>query len=848
MHRSFKKRICYSLAGVGVFLYGTWAAAQKDPPQKDIPRVEQWWELGKFDDDTLKRLDSWGDQIPYIIFNALNDITLFKNDSDNIQIDLSGHRRIFENHDRQGSWTVADRFSVVGTIPLYSYLVNGSMGQVGPTFGFSIGANTGVDFINIRQVIPDAYANLPSPKERKINIQDTPWSSDQPDNTPPTTPPPGKWMYSEDPLGQRILSYLPVHPNDHIRYTNLWRIPLIPLRLPLLTEAIHAMEDKEIISYVGFGSLQVGPSVGWSADPTGLTPLSWEVLSYATYVQGTYRISVMKESDYEVRLKISRIGEIGHAGSASGGTKPTIFDGMIIVKHFSSAIKIIPFQLKVGQGLADSFDVSYRYNLRIPHAKEAYEQAVLGRTALSEHLAIDPQGQPTTFTHTGVEKLSIRESTSDKQAVSRRMKLGFIFKRESGTSFINTDSVITLPDGKHHIFHSVVDNSQQWHLIFSFFEKLNHSFRVSVDLDKYQANPRSLDAMMLNVEGSIQDSDTSPNEMMSYMLEVEDSIGKFGIFPRPPKVDTDLPAALLDDLGMSLTNLGTTRFFYRMGLDQKTVDNFILTDETQMWKILETAFNVTDGYWSNSFSRSLYQLLSLPITIINVPLYVADINLRSGSNLWHARKILSRWKAIKEQSDIKKRAEALGNMFFDSMYSYELVRILRAALQGQDVNYWVSGYSTYFGQRWEHGDTTLLAENKASQLQREIDFDVPGRRGPDNSGEPEIDGLEITRIDSNKILITFNLTEIPQALFFQINTSNPWWVFSNGRLAHLLMYNNGMFKKGENKLVLDKKNATSPGFPLIEKVESGTRYILQISSNMSGLTWSPLIETPFRMR
>jgi hypothetical protein len=785
---------------------------------QERPPVEQWWELGVFDDETLERMDRVGDQIPYVIFKALNDLTLFSGGNDQIEISLSAHRRIFENHER--SWTVADRVRVQGSIPLFSQILNGASSATG-TLGFSIGSSVGVDFINLRQVTPEGYGELPDIQEKDIDLSETDWQTDK-----------GTWVYQPTPQGQSVLNFLPFHPDNQMRYDALWKLPLIPFKLPLRADGVASMADKEIISYVGFGGLQLGPSVGWSLDPTQLTFLSQEVLSYTTFVNGSFRISIMKEPNNYVRLKVTRIGEMGHGGSLIGTEKPTVLEGMIIVKYLSSATKIIPFNVKINQSLAKSFDVSYRYDLNIPNAREAYEQAVLGRTALSDELAFDEFRKPTLFEKTGVQKLAIRNSWSDDQHKSRLMRLGFIFKRKSETTFKNIDSVITLPDGKHHVFNSIVDNSDYWHVVFSFFEKFQHRFNVSVDLDKYREDSSAHDALSLTVSGSIHDSDTSSTEMLNYILEVENSVGRAGVFPRPPTSNT--------------YDLGSSRFFYRIGIGNQTLEDFVNTDEGEMWPLLEEAFQVWEGYWSNPVLRALYQVLSLPITLINVPLYIADVNLRSGSNLLHARSMRSRWLAIREFDDIKERAEAIGHLFFDRQYSYELIRLLRGALNEREVGYAVSGYTSYMGQVIDQGRTELFADNKATEYQREIDYDSPGQ-GRLGFNELKVSGLEISTEGKDKVVITFSLSHVPHALFFQLSLNNPWWVFSNGLISHVLIYNHGVFVVGKNKVIINRSDVGNPWYPLIEKLETDNRYSLQITANHTGLKWGSAVENTFRV-
>lgn len=841
-------KICFFVILTASVSYVPLSPAQEDP--QEPPPVEQWDDLDGVESWVLEQLSRGGNRLSDVLFETLNDLPLYRSEIGNVEIDLSVHRRIFENHDALNSWTVVDRFNVAGSLPIYSKMIDAA-GSASQNFGFTIGTRAGIEFINIHQSTPDSYVSLPTLDAQKEKIESSAWY-DEFISTPTTssedTPSSGVWLPTTNDNGDPVLGFFGadsfLDSENEARYSRFWNLILFPFRLPIKAGLIRNMDIGEIISYVGQGALELGPSVGWSFDPTGVIGAGGAHVSYTTFISGAFRISIYREDEHRVRVKATRSRSLGHAINIGESHSTDLLSGNLIVDKLNDGIKIVPFSLSVGESSTRSFDVAYRFDLRDPAAAEAYEQSVMGRLALADELSIDLAGHPRQGT--GVEKLFTRTSDTDSTSQSRRLQLGFIFKKRSQTSITHVETTITVPgpngDETHHLFRSLTENSSDWKLLWAVYEKFMTRFGLFLDVDQYEQDPVSNSAVTLTVEGSIKDSDTFKDEMMDYILEIEDAVGKYGIFPRPP-ASADKGAMKSTTEAAPDFHFGKSRFYYRFDLTQDQIHKFIETDSSDMWRVIENAFGAPRYFWTNPFIRALYQLLTLPLSILNIPLYVTDVNIRQGSDLLHARIIHYKWAAIKDMPTIREKVEALGSLFYDRLFSYEMVRIIRSALDNEDVGFIVSGYNMLFGSLYDQGNTHILANNRASEIEREIEFDQQGPRYPDTSAV--VGNLSVNPLSAALVDINFDLNSTPKGLFLQLYTDNPWWYFHNSKLGDILLFNAGQYSPGRNTLVLDKNDTQSPLYELAGQLEPDSGYKVRLSINNNGLHWGMAAENTF---
>lgn len=772
---------------------------------------ERWQDV--LDAKDIERIERSADRVADSIFHAIDDITLFETDGDGFSTEVAIHRRVFDNENIMNTWTVADRFTVQGRVPLVAE-------TPGTGLDFWIGANAGIEVLNIRQVSPAQAKAMPSPEARKQQIVGANWYHDFSKNNQLKD---GQWVYRLNEGGNKVLSFMRRDPEHNARYSDFPGMVVLPVKLPLSVESFGRMQEGEVLSYVGQGSVELGSSVGWNADPSGITAVAEMGASYTTYLRGSFRISVLKESESVARVKVTRGETLGHRASLGSNAKPTMLDGVIILKNLQRQLKIVPFEFSIGDSTGRTFDVGYKFDLSTAEGKEAYEKAVVGRFGMADELARENSKV--------VQKVFTRNAKTGETSESAMLRLGFIFKNQSKATFSNMDAVVTFPDGTRRVLTSASQSDRGWRLFWGVYEKFMNRFSVDLDLDKLE-NGEADKAMHLTVEGKIDDSDTDNREYLAYVLETEDAVGKAGIFDRVPEKEK--------------INLGRSSFYYRVAMNHDQIQKFISVPKEHMWTALEKAFGVAPGLWSNLPARFGYRLSTLPLEALNVPLYVAGLNIRQGSKLWHAEKIRRRWAKLKNLQDPKRQAEALGEMFFDRLFGYELARLVRQVLSGEQVTYHVSGGARSVRRVSDQGGTLLTEDDIASRMQSEIEFDRQGPSAPDKAPGAQVSDFDVSLLDSDRVQIRFRLQAQPRALFFELSSKRWWKPLANETLAAILIPNAGDFSTGENTVIVDRRDARSVWAPIAAQLKPGDRYNLRMAINVDGLHWGQVAEKTFR--
>ncbi len=804
--RSFFATLALVLAPLSSAFAAAEAAGSSGTPAP-APQTESW--DFTLPHDLLSKIRLPSGRISDALFDWADDFSFFDSEAweDGLQVNLRTQRRVFDNQDILNSWTVVDRIRLNTRLPIFSTEVLG-----GP-IGFSIGTSQSVEVLNIRQMSPLLYSRASTLKERSIDLQSALSDARAADE-------------GREPRGP--IWDLPIDdPQDQARFGRFWNRVLFPMRLPLTANALKRLEEGEVVSYTGEGSVHLGPSVGWVYDNSILNANAG--ISVSTYLRGSYRISVLKESERFVRVKLTRIGAYGAGLSAGARGESQMLDGHLVLRKLNKYLKVTPFSLEASDEQSRTFNVGYRYDLENPQAREAYEQAVLGQFAFSDELSVDETGKALDSQLTGVQKLFTRTAKGRTEQVSQNLRLSALYRRDHVTSRTTVDAIITFPDGRFHIFQSWVENSREWRAFWAWYEKLYYKFWAHLNSGTQGRFPISLWA-----EGNIQDSSTSQAELMSYILEAENTIGKVGLFPRPPAKEKDL-----------FERSPRSSFFYRIAFSTEQIQAFIKTSPERAWELLEQAFGVTPGTWTNPLNRFWNRLGSEVLNIFTYPLYVADAPIRLGNVPGHASRIHERWMNVASARSLEEMTERLSKVFHDRRYSYELMRLLRASMNGQPVAYEVSAYSPVFGRVAETGNSEVFLEDLATRAQREIEFDREEGRTPTQDRDAAIHGVLASAVSSSRVDIEMHLRAAPKAIYLELYERSFWnWK----KKANVLVYNNGELDAGANRLVLAKELSESPWFGISKELLPRTRYRLRMAVNASGLNWGPAQSVEFSTR
>ena len=820
-------------------------------------------DFAEWRDKRLRSLSYRNDRIATAIFAALEDLDLYDLDVGEGRISVSAGRRVYDNHDVLGSFTVADRFRIRGRYPLLS-LSEPITPHLSATF--SIGSNNSLEFLHIRQVLPNQYGQLESIDQRASALETVGWAtSPTAKATPPADPQveptaiadvpgPDEWMLVGGQESGQGGSWLAFDGLTKARYSKLWNMLAVPGRVPFDGDWIARLRPGEIVSYLGRGSVEVGPSLVLNFDITGLSKAFSADVGVRLFVNGEFRISVLREDEHHAQVKMTRTAAFGRRATAGGGSEDVI-DGFTVfgASIGSNKTSIIPFRFDASRSRGRTFDTVYRYDLRDAQAKRAYERAVFGRMALSDRLAGGADWRATPD-DAPVRRIGDRATAFNSSARSAITRLGFVYRHGNDTTSTHSDITLDLRDGTHRVYRSATHNADRWRWFWGTQEFFNHDFRINIDLDRLdQGLPEH---MTLTVSGEISDSDTSGPEIHRYIDEVEAAANRPGLFPRPPRYlppvptprfprDTEFERRLRPGYRsprLDAVDYGRSSFYYQVTYSQAQLDRFLSTPHKAMWPALEAAFRMPPGAWRNARKRLAYHITHAGETLLNLPLFAFNIQLRSGQVLIQAERSRLLWMAAQRERDPRRRARLVGEMFMTRQYSDDLARLVRAALSDEKVSYVVQGSSYAFGKVRDEGVAGTAIDPVTERMQRPIDFDHKGRRG-DVDPAAVIQGLSVRALDHQRVAIDFTLGPIvPRALYVRLVEQRPWKLPRG--LGEVVVSGLGeTVHAGANALVLDRRSGLLSA--LMARAEPGRRYTLVIAVTRDGRIWGPIEDADF---
>lgn len=846
-----------ALSLTGALAAGEAAPAPAPSPAPGDTRSERM-DFAEWRHARLRSLSYRNDRIATAIFEILEDLDLYDIDVAEGRLSVSVGRRVYDNHDVLGSFTVADRFRIRGRYPLLS-LSEPITPHLSATF--SIGTSNSLEFLHIRQVLPNQYGQLESVEQRVSALEALGWTSaptaratppPDPDAGPPVVadgPPPEEWMLvggQESAGGGTLLAFDGL---TKARYSKLWNLLVVPGRIPFDADWIGRLRPGEIVSYLGRGTVEVGPSLVLNLDITGLSRTFSADVGVRLFVNGDFRISVLREDADHAQVKLSRTASFGRRATAGGATEDMIEGFQVFGSTIgSNKSSIIPFRFDASRSRGRTFDTVYRYDLRDPQARRAYERAVFGRMAMSDRLAGGAAWRAVPL-DAPVRRIGDRDTAFDSSARSANTRLGSAYRHGNDTSSTHSDITVHLRDGRHRVYRSATHNSHRWRWLWGTQERFEHDFRINIDLDRLD---RGLpEHMTLTVAGEISDTDTSGPEIHRYIDEVEAAANRPGVFPRPPRYlpplprprfprDADFERRLRPGAGgarLQAVDYGRSSFFYQVTYSQAQLDRFLATPHKAMWPALEAAFRMPPGQWGNARRRLIYHIVHAPQTLLNLPLFALNIQFRKGSVLIEAERARLLWLAAQREHDARRRARLVGEMFMTRQYSEELARLLRAALRDEQVSYVVQGSSYAFGKVREEGVATTAIDPVPESLQRPLDFDRKGARG-EVDPSAVVQELSVSALDHERLRINFRLGDIaPRALYVRLIERRPWRLPRG--LGEVVVSGLGdTVHAGANSLVIDRRGGLLSG--LLAQTEPGRRYSLVIAVTRDGRLWGPI--------
>jgi hypothetical protein len=805
-------------------------------------------------------IDGVGADLSASIFESLTDIDLFKFDVMDGSGKINIYRKVYDNHDIIDSWTAVDTLRVPISFPV---ALTDPVSVGSGNFNLNLSVALGVRALNIRQVLPKDFRKLPNLEELKKEVKELislkkKVESAKEKKEDIADPKPEDSDGSVKPSLRGGIIWNSRNPQTRARYSKLLNLLSNPFKIPLTEKRIKKMPVGEISSYTLDGSIQLGANVGWSATSfIGLDTASVGV-GVTTYLSGSFQVSVLKESKRYAKLKVTRRRSHGVSTTlGSVSVRHEVFEGFLVLGHRIGDFRanLVPFSLGFNTNVAKSFDVAYRYDLEDPNGLKAYKRAAFGRLKLSEEYS---------QARSGVEKIIVRHQREVSHSRSYKMKLSILYERAHYSRDSVAAAVITLDGEDHHLFRAITDNSKAFDTIWGHKELKRYRFHTTIDGQLWQGPDNK--GMSLMVEGTLEDSKTNGKELLRYMHEVETATGIPNIFERAP-INEPTPDRCLNRIdnkpviedkkeGLAplscllpkKTRYGKSSFHFRIGYHRNQLRKFANFPTEKMWPILEKAFKIKAGKWQSARSRFWHFFKRIPLAFLNIPLYLVDGYFKKGGDVIMAKRFFKRWKKLKRTNDPHKLAKKIAKLFRTVNFSRELVYIIREALKGEEISYFIQAKAKPFGQFTKQGKNIPKVDTVTQRAQQALDFDRVGSR---ITVDPEalVGALKIDKDDDDpdKVTIRFHLPKEPHFLFFRVDKTSNWGKFKN--IFKMVIANKEIFKPGDNTIVI-KREEKLPGLKktLSEALFRGKYVTLKMATSRNRQTWGPVSSYRIRIK
>lgn len=755
-----------------------WVFAISAFAQTDTPRTRLWPD--RWATDINKTWDRSGSQLTNVIFDQIDDFAYTFIETIDFKLRAGIKRTVFDNQDVLGTWTVNDNFRIELGHDKTEYDL-----PLGPAFlaplAFKLGINGALSVSHVRQVKSYAYHTLPEVNEDgEGNVEEQ------------VTKP----------------SWLEFDPSSRPRLSKIWNPLLAATRIPWTKKSLDSLGDGELVSFSGSGYVSTGIELG--IVPIKVHKDAHLNLSVGAkiFLAGEFRITVLKESNRYVRVKVTKIHSRGTEVTAGSSVQDVeVFKGFAMFGSDDFGrikVSVTPFNFSLRKEKKRQFDLGFRYDMNDPDAVDAYEKAIVGQFDKSEEISKkNKKAVEHILTRSSIEKIRERGIT---------IGVDWLVKTKNNRKRSNQESEITLPDGEKKIFKSSTELSKTWSTVWGDGEKKSYNFITL--FDKYAYEKGEVNSFQLVTEGLIEDVRTSASEMINYINSVEKIIGNTDALPDMP---THIPP---DKVGekMKRARYKRSSFYFGQFFSQDQVVKFIMTPEKTARDITQRSFSTTSELTRGRKSRKFHKR-------------------------W--MRVQEAYRQVKNSADMVNVLEKLADMFRLYGRSIEGMKAILMSLNGQDIDYFLTASNNSFGRIQLRGKHPTNAEKLLNLADDKINFEnTVGNSRPDLT--MVIKDFKVEQLQDKSLKVTFNLPKGTNYLFFRVIRSSGWKRIKN--IKELVFYNKGKFNEGLNEWIISDNSSSTLDRALFESFTKTEYYTLQMSASKDRFAWGRAESSRFRFK
>ena len=753
-----------------------------DSPQDKVT-VEMWPD--KLWTDLSRQVDLSGTQLTNVLFDQIDNFNLWTSSRNNFSTQFSVKRSVFDNQDILNTYTVNDQFSVNLGKSATAYSIPLAPSLITP-INFNLGVGGKLVFNHIRQVFSKKYPELPQVEEIQKEVSAELSEIEEEEQ---------KWWS--------------IDPNWRPRLSKFWN-PLITMwRIPWTKEGLNKIKSGDLISYSTSGYVSVGVESGFL--PLKIAPgLDLSLgLGLQIYVKGEFRITLLKESERFVRVKVTHLKSLGQAFTAGARTNDIrVMDGILLFEGkkleyqiSDQNISVIPFKFTVDRENKKQFDLGYRFDLEDPLAEEAFEKAMRGNFKRADEVS---------QINSSVTHLLSREALEKRTSESFQLGLNWLYSFGKSREKKDLWATIQRPDGTKEIFKSSLQMAKGWTTLWGSGEKQNFLFTTLFDrtaFDKKEEN-----SFQLVSEALYEDVNTSGKEMRKYIHDIKSVLGSRQQLP-------ELPIMVPKENSSRLTSAYYQRssFYFGQYFSQKQVMKFLMTDPGLAWNISNRSFD-----------------------------YIKIASHKSG----RVSRFYNHWmklqKKFKENLSADQMIEALQDLRLLFKYHARAIHAMRAlvlSLDGEEVDYFISATNRSFGRIQFRGRVQTNAEKLLQIADETVDFENKvGLYRPDLGAK--INDFKIEQLADSKLKVSFTLPKGMKFIYFKLMRTSGWKKVKN--VKDLIYSNNDRFKEGPNEWILGPDSQDHLDQALWSALQAEDYYTMQLSGSIQAQSWGRIESFRFK--